>query len=105
MLQCPALALLSSCKLSKVSKDLLACTMPPAVTFTPHIRDYDMLSTCVQEDKTIVRLFLHIMAKRELEIINGLSTSCWTPTFDDFLCLVSNTPSIESSPDRYKSDM
>jgi len=74
VLQCPALALLSSCKLSK-------------------------------EDKTIVRLFLHIMAKRELEIINGLSTSCWTPTFDDFLCLVSNTPSIESSPDRYKSDM
>lgn len=76
-LQCPGLAFLASCKLTK-------------------------------DDKTVVRVLLHVLARRELEAIDGPPPAggvSGKPRFADFLCLVANVPSLAISPDRYKGDM
>ncbi len=53
----------------------------------------------------MVRVLLHILARREIEEIDRPPVVVGKPQFEDFLCLVSNTPSLASSPDRYKLDM
>lgn len=56
----------------------------------------------------MVRVLLHVLARRELEAIDGPPPAggvSGKPRFADFLCLVANVPSLATSPDRYKGDM
>jgi hypothetical protein len=56
----------------------------------------------------VVRVLLHVLARRELEAIDGPPPAggvSGKPRFADFLCLVANVPSLATSPDRYKGDM